>query len=259
VTEHDHRPGTGSCGPGTPLLTCRQLVVGYRGKPLLPPIDFVVDHGQLCAVVGRNGAGKTTWFRTLLGLLPPVSGQLETCARQTPMAYIPQRSHLDPLVPLRARDVVAMGLERGRSFLRPLLSRAAKQRVDWALSEMGARELARLSFRELSEGQKQRVLMARLLASEPELAVLDEPTAAMDQVAERETMELIDQLRRDHDLAVLIVSHHLPVVSHFADQVVFLDKDAQTVVTGPPRRVFDHPAFIARYGRDESVEESGAA
>ena len=149
-----------------------------------------------------------------------------------------------------------MGLERGRSFLRPWLPRAARRKVDRALSQMGAVELARAPFRELSEGQKQRVLMARLLVSDPELVVLDEPTAAMDQVAEQETMARIDALRREHELAVMIVSHHLPVVSRFADQIVFIDKDSQQVVTGPPARVFAHPAFRARYGEEVVTKEA---
>lgn len=222
--------------------------MGYNGEALLPPIDFTIFHHQLCAVVGRNGAGKTTWFRTLLRLLPPVGGEIKTCRPRLPMAYIPQRQRLDAIVPLRARDVVAQGLERDRHFLRPLLAAEERRTVDRALEEMGAAELAPEPFAELSEGQKQRVLMARLLCSRPELAVLDEPTAAMDAVAERETLELIDGLRRHHGLAILIVSHHLPVVSRFADQVVFLDRDSQNVVAGAPAAVFAHPAFRARYG-----------
>jgi zinc transport system ATP-binding protein len=239
-----------ACTPGASLIRCHSLVVGWNGRPLLPPIDATIRHGEICALVGRNGAGKTTWFRTVLGLLAPISGRVETCVQPLPMAYIPQRLRLDPIVPLRARDVVAMGLERRRSFLRPVVGHGARRRVDRALEEMGAASLAGLSFRSLSEGQKQRVLMARLLCSEPALAVLDEPTAAMDEVAERETMSLIDQLRRNHQLTVLMVTHHLPVVSRFADNVIFLDRDSQSVVAGPPAEVFEHPAFQARYGRE---------
>ena len=235
---------------GQPLLTCTALQVGYNGQALLPPVDFTLDHGELCAVVGRNGAGKTTLFRTLLGLLPPVGGRVATCRADTPMAYIPQRSRLDPIVPLRARDVVAMGLERGNSFLRPGLGREGREKVDRALEGMDAADLGCQPFFALSEGQKQRVLMARLLAGDPELAVLDEPTAAMDEVAEQETLELIHRLRGDYGLAVLMVTHHLPVLRRFADRVVFLDSDAQQVVAGSSAEVFEHPAFRARYGQE---------
>lgn len=250
MTTDSHRPhrDPSTCGPDKPLLCCEGLVVGHRGRALLPPIDFTIFHHQLCVVVGRNGAGKTTWFRTVLGLLPPVRGRIETCGPRLPKAYIPQRAHLDPIVPLRAWDVAAMGLDRGRHYLRPLLGRPCRERVAWALGQVGATELGPSLFRELSDGQQQRVLMARMLASGPELAVLDEPTAAMDAVAERETLGLIDRLRREHGLAVMIVSHHLAVVAEFADLVVFLDRDSQQVVTGTPAEVAAHPAFRARYG-----------
>jgi zinc transport system ATP-binding protein len=243
-TTEEAREGAGA---GRLLAECRSLVVGHEGRALLPPVDLTIRAGDLCAVVGRNGAGKTTWFRTLLGLLAPVSGELRTSGSLR-MSYIPQRVRLDGIVPLRAREVVAMGVERERSFFRPTLGRAAVQLVDAALAEMECADLARRRFGELSEGQKQRVLISRLLAGRPDLAVLDEPTAAMDQVAERETLARIDRLRREHGVAVLIVSHHLPSVINFASQVLFLDRDAQTAVSGPPGEVFAHPAFRARYG-----------
>lgn len=244
----DNKLSASPCGRGDPVLCCRGLEVGYHGRALLPAIDFRLRHNELCAVVGRNGAGKTTWFRTILGLLPPVSGVMETCTEPLPMAYIPQRARFDPILPMRARDVVAMGLERGRSFLRPWPGPGARHQVEWALEQMEAAGLAPRSYQELSEGQKQRVLMARLLAGQPELAVLDEPTAAMDEVAERQTMELIRGLCQEHHLAVLIVIHHLSVVSSQADQIVFLDRDSQNVVAGKPAEVLAHPAFLARYG-----------
>lgn len=238
---------------GKPLLHCRNLVVGYEGKPLLPTIDTLICRGELWAVVGRNGAGKTTFFRTLLGLLRPISGEIIHCASPLALGYIPQRSQLDPLVPLRAWDVVAMGIERGQSFFRPFLSRSERREVARAIAEMGAEDLAHQPFSSLSEGQKQRVLMARLVAGHPALALLDEPTAAMDQIAEKETLELIHQLRLDHGMAVLIVSHHLPVVSRFADRVIFLDRDAEAVVAGLPTEVFQHSAFRARYSQELST------
>jgi zinc transport system ATP-binding protein len=251
-----------TCQPGAtgqPLLSCRQLVVGYHGQPLLPPIDLCLNRGELWAVTGRNGAGKTTWFRTLLGLLPPVSGEVKVCDATLALGYIPQRTHLDSIMPLRAWDVVAMGVERGRSYLRPFYSRDERRRVESVIEELGAQELAPRLFAQLSEGQKQRVLIARLLASHPDLAVLDEPTAAMDEVAERETLELIDRLRKNHGLAILLVSHHLPVVSHFADRVVFLDRDSRSVVAGTPQSVFAHPAFKARYEHASVVHQENHA
>jgi zinc transport system ATP-binding protein len=219
-----------------------------RGAHDCAELRFLAQDAEREVASAAIAGITTSAARAQLGTSTPVGGELVSKVSPLPVGYIPQRSVLDPLVPLRSWDVVAMGVERGSSFLRPLRRREARGEVDRALSEMGAAELAPRSFGELSEGQKQRVLMARLVAGHPALAVLDEPTAAMDEVAERQTLELIDQLRKDHGMAVLIVSHHLPVVSRFADQVLFLDRDAQAAVAGPPEVVFRHPAFRARYG-----------
>jgi ABC-type Mn2+/Zn2+ transport system ATPase subunit len=120
--------------------------------------------------------------------------------------------------------------------------------VERALHEVDASALAEQPFRSLSEGQKQRVLFARLVAGDAEVAILDEPTSAMDRIAEREAFELIRKLQRSHGLAVLVVSHYLSIVREFADQALLLDADAEQVVLGTPEQVFTHPTFRKRYG-----------
>jgi len=229
------------------LFACRGLRVGISGRAILPPIDLTIEAGQFWAVVGRNGAGKTTWLRTLLGLLPPVGGLVHAVS-DVRVSYLPQRSGLDDLYPLLAREVVAMGAERGWSFLGGLGGRDKKARVERALAEVDASQLAEQPFRRLSEGQKQRVLFARLIAGDAEVAILDEPTSAMDKVAEREAFELIRKLQANHGLAVLVVSHYLSIVREFADHAILLDADADQVVVGTPEQVFVHPAFRKRYG-----------
>ncbi len=229
------------------LFACRGLRIGISGRAILPAIDLSIRAGQFWAVVGRNGAGKTTWLRTLLGLLPPVAGRVLT-AGDVRVSYLPQRSGLDDLYPLLAREVVAMGVERGWSFLAGLGAADRKARVERALSEVDAAQLAEQPFRRLSEGQKQRVLFARLIAGDAEVAILDEPTSAMDKVAEREAFELIRKLQVEHGLAVLVVSHYLSIVREFADHAILLDGDAEQVVIGTPAQVFEHPAFRKRYG-----------
>jgi len=229
--------------------------VGYGGQAILPPIDVTIRQGELWAVVGRNGAGKTTFFRTLLGLLAPVHGRVRI-EEKVRLSYIPQRARLDPLIPLRAVDVVAMGVTRDRGWARPRMSNEEKERVQAAIEAMGIGALACKHYGELSEGQKQHVLMARLLASRPQLAVLDEPTAAMDEVAEREALERIDAMRKERGVAFLIVTHHLPVVARYADHVAFLDKDQGVAVLGSATHVFAHPVFRARYGRLDAPTQS---
>ncbi len=199
-------------------------------------------------MIGRNGAGKSTWIRTLLGLLPPVSGTVQREPADLPLAYIPQRASYDPIVPLQAETVVRMGLERGRSFLRPGFARRREDRVHAAMQAAGCAELRGHCFRTLSEGQKQKVLLARVLAGDPAIAFFDEPTAAMDVVAEAEALAQLDALRRERGIGLVVVSHFLEVAARHADAVVFLDRDDQVALVGSPAEVLADPRFVARYG-----------
>ncbi len=229
----------------TSLLRCRDLVIGYGGKALLPPVSLTVEQGAFWAVLGRNGAGKSTFFKTLLGLLPPVGGALEQPSGPVRIAYLAQRLAFDELYPLQARDIVASGTVQGWSFLRPGNDR---QVVEEAMEAVGVSDLASWSFRSLSGGQKQRVLFARMLATGARVVLLDEPTVGMDAVAEREVMTLLDDLKDRYGLTIIVVTHYLDVAQQHAERVLFLDRDDQRVVVGTVAEVFGHPAFTARYG-----------
>ncbi|MCI0569205.1 MAG: metal ABC transporter ATP-binding protein [Myxococcaceae bacterium] len=229
------------------LLRCEGLVVGYRGQGILPPVSVEVRRGSFLTVVGRNGSGKSTLFKTLLGLLPPVSGRVSRPPGLR-VAYIPQTSGIDPMLPVHARELVQWGRVRGWSFLAPFASRADRQARDAALAKAEAEHLAHLPYRELSEGQRQRVLLARVLAADADLVLLDEPTAAMDAVAERYTLEQLGRLARERGMGVVVVSHELTIPAQLSDSVLFLDREGGEVVVGGSREVFTHPAFRRRYG-----------
>jgi zinc transport system ATP-binding protein len=234
------------------LLRCERLVVGHGGRPLLPPCDLEIRRAKLTMVLGRNGSGKTTFFRTVLGLLPPVSGAV----RREPgvrIAYVGQGLALDRILPMRARDVVAWGALSGWSFLRRGNGRIHAD-CDRALAEAGVPELADRPFRNLSEGQKQRVLLARMLTSHPDVGFLDEPTAAMDAVAEEQATAHLAHLAHERGMGIVIISHVLGLAARFADDVVFLDRDDGVVVTGAPDTVFAHPSFRRQFG---SLEVNG--
>lgn len=230
-----------------PLLICQDLVVGYRGKALLPAISMTLRRAEIWAVIGRNGSGKSSFMKTLLSLNAPLGGEVRRVKSDLRVAYLAQRQAYDDLYPLLARDVVAMGLERRETyFRRPRRDR--HERIEQALARCGATDLSAKPFRQLSEGQKQRVLFARVAVGEPDLALLDEPTSAMDRVAEREAFELILKLSRELSLSVVLVSHYLGVVRQFADRALLLDRELASVVQGTPNDVLAHEAFRARYG-----------
>lgn len=229
------------------LLRASSLSVGFGSRAILPPIDFEVRRGEIFGVIGRNGAGKTTMFRTLLGLHAALGGVIERPAT-TIIGYVPQRHSIDPLVPMRAADLIAEGTEQGLSFLRLVKSKDAKAREARAIDATGCAPFIRLRYRDLSEGQKQRVLLARAIAGGADLLVLDEPTSAMDLVAEQEVVQILRQLRERFSIGILLVSHHLGVLVSMVDRLLFLDADGAIVVSGTGAEVTSHPAFIERYG-----------
>lgn len=240
------------------LLAARELRVGYLGRALLPAIDLELHAGQLWALVGRNGSGKSTALRTLLAFLAPVSGSVSR-APGCNVSYVPQRGDLDAIVPGRVHDFVRGGADSGWSFLSPLFPGRQHEHIERAMRDTETRELADWPFADLSEGQRQRVVLARALASEPRLLVLDEPTSAMDAMAEASIFELLDRLRRDRGLGVLIVSHQVPPLVRRATHALFVDKEAGLVRVGTADEVTRSGEFVARYGDVSPVRDLRAS
>ncbi|HEU5076718.1 MAG TPA: ATP-binding cassette domain-containing protein [Polyangiaceae bacterium] len=228
------------------LLTAEALEIGYS-RASFAPLDLRIDAGEFVCLLGRNGAGKTTLVRTLLGLVPPVAGRVSRDATLR-CAYLAQRATFDELYPMSARDVIAMGAERGVSFLRPL-SRTLDV-VDQVIERFQLGELGPRRYRDLSEGQKQRVHLARVFAAVPRFAVLDEPTSAMDQLAEASAYAALDDLRATHEAAVVLVTHDLTLARTRADRLLFLDDVERRIHVGLPSEIFTSRALRARYEFD---------
>ena len=233
--------------PDTEVVRLTELEVGYEGRAFLPPVSLSISSGEQWALLGPNGAGKTTLLKSMLGLLPRVGGEVEW-ATDVNVGYVPQRANLDESVPGRVVDIVRQGVDQGWSFMRPFHLREMADAVDAAIRDAGVEAFQREQYAELSEGQKQRVLVARALASNPELLVLDEPTAAMDVTAERDVFELLRSLRDQRDLAVIIVSHQLTVAAQYATHGLLVDKDRRFALCGTMREVAHHPESVSRYG-----------
>jgi ABC-type Mn2+/Zn2+ transport system ATPase subunit len=238
------------------LIRLERAVIGYR-TPLLPPLDLAVRVGTTLGVLGPNGAGKTTLLKSLLGLLPLISGRrLLPMGRPPRVGYVPQRDRLDMSWPLTVLDVVLMGRAH---LLGPVKRYSAKDRAASreALSEIGIGDLADRPVHALSGGQHQKVLIARAIAAEPELLVLDEPTSSMDPAAERILLDLVERLKDAHRLSVVLVTHQLTAIPGFATEVALVDKDRGLFEVGPAEKMIEPHKLELLYGREVRVAQVG--
>ncbi len=206
-----------------PVIVAQGVSFGYHGGGLdLQDVDLTIYAREFVSIVGPNGGGKTTLLRLLLGLLKPRTGTIRIFdgppeAARARIGYMPQHVRLDPRFPARVIDVVLMGrLDPSRS-LGPF-RRADKAAAEAALAEVDLLALRNRPFSELSGGQRQRVLIARALAGEPDLLLLDEPTANLDMHVELELYQLLSRL--NEKMTVVMVSHDLGFVSQFVQTVV---------------------------------------
>ena len=214
------------------LVELQDVTLGYGEQPVLTHVSLKIERGEFLALLGPNGAGKTTLLRGILGLIPVLAGRIgygfDRAA--SPPGYVPQRDTLDPIFPLSAFEVVLMGTYAKLPPIRPVgakLRRLAAQCLD----QVGLADQARRPFWTLSGGQKQRVLIARALAVEPEVLLLDEPTAGVDHEAEAAITELIARLNRDQRLTVVLVTHHFGRIRSIVQSAVWVD-DGQALRQG---------------------------
>ena len=228
------------------LLATHALQVGYDRRALLPAFDLQVNAGEIWAIIGRNGGGKSTVVKTLLGLLPAISGRVERDP-QVRMAYVPQRESRDDGMPGRVIDFVRAGLDRRWSFMRPRRGADAAA-VQRSMAQTDTLDLAKQTFETLSAGQKQRVLVARALASEPQIMLLDEPSSAMDPIHEEALFALLHTLSHARNMAIVVVSHQLSFIPRFATHMMLVDKDDALVEIGDRAAVLTCDACRRKYG-----------
>jgi ABC-type Mn2+/Zn2+ transport system ATPase subunit len=236
-----------------PLVQLSGVSVGYGATPVLRNITLTVYEGDFLALVGPNGSGKTTLLRALMGVLHPLAGEVRRPRGRVACGYVPQERELDPAFPLSALDLVLLGrVGRLRPGRRP--GRRDREICIGALAQVGIAELANAPFQDLSGGQKQRVLIARALAAEPDLLVLDEPTSGMDLRSERELMDLIADLGRTR-LTTVMASHNLHAVASHARRIAIVDRERQLFRVGAADEILTDSTLTALYGRPVRVRE----
>ena len=243
---------------GAPLAALRGLTVGYDGAPVLADVSLEVRRGEFIGVVGPSGAGKTTLLRAVLGQVPRFSGALEFYPRPgaggVRIGYVPQIELVDWNFPITAEQVVLLGRWR-ESGWRPWPRTRDRRLAGEALHRLGIGDLAKRHIRALSGGQQQRVFLARALVSEPDLLLLDEPTAGVDIKTRHEVMHLLGELNQA-GTTIVVTTHELNAVATHLPRLVCVGEGG-VLADGPPGQVLT-PAILRRaYGADMLVLRRG--
>lgn len=234
---------------GQPALEVHNLTVSYNRRPVLWDIDFTLPRGAIIGVVGPNGAGKSTLIKAIMGLIPSNSGFVKIFDQpldqvRTRISYVPQRESVDWDFPASVYDVVLMGRYRKGSLFRPLSARDKK--IAWeALEKVQLKEFADRQIAQLSGGQQQRVFIARSIAQQADLYLMDEPFAGVDAASETAILELLQRMKEEGKTMV-IVHHDLNTARQFFDWIILLN--TRLVAAGPTREAFTAEHLAEAYG-----------
>ncbi len=217
--EHQHEPDS-------PILELKNISVRFNGTTALDNICFKLLPGERVAIVGPNGAGKSTLFNVVSGVLRPTKGRVDIYGhrprRHICIAYVPQRSQVDWKFPVNVGDVVMMG-RAGKLGLFRWPKRKDWQRVEESLELVGMAHLAKRQIGELSGGQQQRVFIARALAQEAELMLMDEPLTGLDIKSQEDIFSIFDKLR-ERDVTVMVATHDLNLAAERFDRLMLLNQ-----------------------------------
>jgi manganese/zinc/iron transport system ATP- binding protein len=233
----------------TSPLSIHDLTVAYNRKPVLWDVEYEAPDRALIAIVGPNGAGKSTLIKAVLGLVPAASGLVEVYGRPVArqrhlIGYVPQRGSVDWDFPVSALEVVAMGLYGRIGWLRPV-ARRHRETARACLDQVGMADYADRQISQLSGGQQQRVFLARALAQEARLYLMDEPFAGVDAATETAIVDVLRRLKQE-GRTVVAVHHDLQTVPEYFEHVLLLN--GRVVATGPVREVFTPDNLRRTYG-----------
>ncbi len=238
-----------------------QVTVRYQELVALEEVTLKVVHSEFVALIGPNGSGKTTLIKAILGVVRPTAGTVRLFGKPVPdldgewkrVGYVPQVAQIDHRFPLRVFDVVLMG-RYGRVGLIRRPGKHDREAARRALDRVGMSDLAQRPIGRLSGGQRQRVLVARALAAEPDLLLLDEPTTGVDVGTTEGLFDLLEGLHRE-GITILVVSHDIGIVAQHVDQLVCINR--RLVAHGRPEEVLSGEVLECMYGPHASLVGHG--
>jgi ABC-type Mn2+/Zn2+ transport system ATPase subunit len=244
-----------------PIIRFAHATFGFPGVTALEDITLDIYSGEFIGIIGPNGSGKTTMCRAVLGLMPPRSGELQIfdcacaelrCHHRARIGYLPQKGVVDRNFPITVFETVMMGRYGSLGlFRRP--GKADRALAMAALENVQMQNHAGTALGHLSGGQQQRVFIARALAQQPEVLLLDEPTTGIDITTQHSVLELIKRLHRDLGLTVLLVTHDINLIREHVDRLVLLK--TKLYAAGPPKDVLKPDILRAVYGKELVITE----
>ena len=250
------KPRSSVADRSEPLIDIQRVSFKFHLKPVLEHVTLRIERGDYLGLIGPNGAGKTTLLRILLGELSPTSGQVTlfgTPAKhfrdRTRIGYVPQKAtQIELHFPVTVEEVVSLGRVAKAGLFRKL-GHADRAAIDRALGAMDITRLRRRLLSELSGGEQQRVFIARALASEPEVLILDEPTVGVDVDAQEKFYELLNRLNTDKggNLTLVLVSHDIDVVANEVTKLASINK--KLIYSGSPREFLTGEYLEKLYGK----------
>ncbi|MGB9893099.1 MAG: metal ABC transporter ATP-binding protein, partial [Candidatus Saccharicenans sp.] len=213
------------------IIKVEEVSYFYNNIPALKDINLSIYRGDFLAIIGPNGSGKTTLLKIMVGLLKPKSGQvwlfnqpLDEFRDWHKIAYIQQKAtHFDHIFPISVEEVIATSLNSSQQIKR-LTRSQVKEKIKAALKTVGLENELKKSINELSGGQQQRVLIARALATEPEILLLDEPTTGVDVLTQESFYDLLGELNREQRLTIVLVTHDYGIVNKHVNRVACLNQ-----------------------------------
>lgn len=235
-----------------PSISARDVSVVYpNGHVALKQVSFALEAGTICALVGVNGSGKSTLFKSIMGFVRPTQGEVriaglgvDEALRANLVAYVPQSEEVDWNFPVLVEDVVLMGRYGHMGFLR-IASAKDRDKVDEALARVGMTEFRKRQIGELSGGQKKRVFLARALAQEARIILLDEPFTGVDVTTEAAIVALLRELKSEGNV-MLVSTHNLGSVPDFCDQVLLINRTL--LAAGPTAETFTRRNLEKAFG-----------